>query len=1134
MLQTNRMSFHRRGGLLKIALAMLPAVLLAGSWVVPASSQTWQKSWDFLSLSSTAPGELTISWHEPSPAPTDYRIAWALEDMDFLSWRLPNEAHRGNEYPVAGTTSITLTGLDRTADYKVKMRARYGPGGSRSGPWSDTLTARPDDSDRPARDLEQAPIDTTPVNRAQTTVGDGSVTGVAVTSDAEGVLSVSWDAASPTPTDYRVSWAPTDEDYKTWTDLTGNAFPTQTSQRITGLESDRTYKVILRSRYSDGDYADSPWSGPWTVSSFGIPDGSGSLAAEPEGTLLAGALELGAGNGGGLPIAGYSAAGTGFGSFDARYWDGSVISNHGMLFSVAQIKGTPASGAAAGLANPIVISGSLLVGNATPFILEAGGRTYSSTHAVVPEGISGGAHARVDYWIWDNPCANWESGDESYMRVVKTAPADPRLDQTDASLGSMTITGADLDSAFDSASTSHTATADANIEQVTVAVTAADDNRCSLDIVPADADPDTDGHQIDLEATGAVATITVTAADNTTVAAHTLTINPAIQRRSAPESAELDGIEFDFHPNQQRYQASPPTGVTSTSLDLVPFEDTQLDAYVFRPGGSGFARLAADDSIALSTTADTLIVVKATAPDSTEQGYYTIRLRPPPADNPPPSELSSRGSTERNAVIGWRLVSAKTTPPQLQRQSDPEPQLSALTISPGTLAPAFAAGTHQYTATVDANTEYITVTPTAAAGSTFVIASADADTETAGHQIALNPPAPRGRPSETAVLITVSAGGQVESYTLTVTREVPAAYARTAWKEIVIEPGVPLEDHEWLGTGKLSGITSDGDTVWATYSNARRLFAYSLDTGARQRSDDVDAWQTSAYLTGVTHFDGKLWAVQPWIHDRVFAFKLSNGHRLSGDDIWIRARDHSGGPGPQNNHASGLWTDGTTMWVADHADRLVYSYDLSSGERTPDKDIKRKTHHPIYQDELWDWTSRRFFEHFGLSGIWGDGVTIWLADDATSTVYAYDIATADRKDSMNFTGLGADGATNIGGMWSDGETLYVADYGLNKLFAYYMPYRAYLSSLELSGIDFDFSAATTAYSVEVDNTVTSATLSAVAPDPRATVEFSPADSSTSDDGHQVDLSNLPADITVTVTSGTTTQTYTITVTSSSS
>ena len=44
----------------------------------------------------------------------------------------------------------------------------------------------------------------------------GAITGLTLTSNAPGTLTVSWDAASPIPTDYRVDWAKSDEDYQSW------------------------------------------------------------------------------------------------------------------------------------------------------------------------------------------------------------------------------------------------------------------------------------------------------------------------------------------------------------------------------------------------------------------------------------------------------------------------------------------------------------------------------------------------------------------------------------------------------------------------------------------------------------------------------------------------------------------------------------------------------------------------------------------------------------------------------------------------------------------------------------------------------------------------------------------------------
>ena len=93
---------------------------------------------------------------------------------------------------------------------------------------------------------------------------DGAITGLTLTSDTPGTLTVSWDAPSPAPTDYRVNWAKSSEDYPSWTSEAGNLYPEGTSLELTGLEQGIEYKVRVRARYHEGEHADSPWNGPWT------------------------------------------------------------------------------------------------------------------------------------------------------------------------------------------------------------------------------------------------------------------------------------------------------------------------------------------------------------------------------------------------------------------------------------------------------------------------------------------------------------------------------------------------------------------------------------------------------------------------------------------------------------------------------------------------------------------------------------------------------------------------------------------------------------------------------------------------------------------------------------------------------
>ena len=93
----------------------------------------------------------------------------------------------------------------------------------------------------------------------------GAITGLTLSSDSPGTLEVSWDMPSPHPTDYRVDWAKSGENYQSYTVDEGHVYPegTATTVTITGLEAGQEYKVRMRARYRHGDHEDSPWSGPW-------------------------------------------------------------------------------------------------------------------------------------------------------------------------------------------------------------------------------------------------------------------------------------------------------------------------------------------------------------------------------------------------------------------------------------------------------------------------------------------------------------------------------------------------------------------------------------------------------------------------------------------------------------------------------------------------------------------------------------------------------------------------------------------------------------------------------------------------------------------------------------------------------
>ena len=103
---------------------------------------------------------------------------------------------------------------------------------------------------------------------AQAQDDQGAVTSLSVSSPNPSQLAVAWSAPSETPTDYRVRWAPSDQDYLSFSEANtaerGSAYPSGTTHTVNNLAAGASYKVQVRARYNGGEHADNPWSGPWS------------------------------------------------------------------------------------------------------------------------------------------------------------------------------------------------------------------------------------------------------------------------------------------------------------------------------------------------------------------------------------------------------------------------------------------------------------------------------------------------------------------------------------------------------------------------------------------------------------------------------------------------------------------------------------------------------------------------------------------------------------------------------------------------------------------------------------------------------------------------------------------------------
>ena len=268
-----------------LSVMLLAAIIVGTLYVEVAQAQVVDGTITGLTLSSDAPGTLTVSWETASPTPTDYRVDWAKSTEEYKSWTVDD----GHVYPAATATTATITDLDHDTEYKIRMRARYYTGehsdNSWGGPWATaTIIVAGEPAETPTPDPTPEPSpDPTP----DPTPEPGTITGLTLTSDAPGALTVSWDAASPVPTDYRIDWATSDEGYASWKVDDGHVYPaeTATAATITDLDHDTEYKVRMRTRYYTGEHEGNSWGGPWATATI-IVAGEPAETPTPEpGTI---------------------------------------------------------------------------------------------------------------------------------------------------------------------------------------------------------------------------------------------------------------------------------------------------------------------------------------------------------------------------------------------------------------------------------------------------------------------------------------------------------------------------------------------------------------------------------------------------------------------------------------------------------------------------------------------------------------------------------------------------------------------------------------------------------------------------------------------------------------------------------
>ena len=217
-------------------------------------------------------------------------------------------------------------------------------------------------------------------------------------------------------------------------------------------------------------------------------------------------------------------------------------------------------------------------------------------------------------------------------------------------------------------------------------------------------------------------------------------------------------------------------------------------------------------------------------------------------------------------------------------------------------------------------------------------------------------------------------------------------------------------------TDDVAGIWSDGTTLWATqYNGHDKIYAYKMSDGSRDSPMDITLPSGNLWTRDITSDGTYIW-FSHWNNTSLRAYKLSDRSRQSTKDIALHTA---------NGNADALWTDGTTMWVMDTDDTFVYAYAVSDGTR---------------QDGTNNTTNKEFdlhSDHGFPAGMWGDDHTIWVSDYTVGKVFAYRLSDGTRLPGKDYVTLKAAGNDEPTAMWSNGNKMWIGDYNDAKLYAYY-------------------------------------------------------------------------------------------------
>ena len=205
------------------------------------------------------------------------------------------------------------------------------------------------------------------------------------------------------------------------------------------------------------------------------------------------------------------------------------------------------------------------------------------------------------------------------------------------------------------------------------------------------------------------------------------------------------------------------------------------------------------------------------------------------------------------------------------------------------------------------------------------------------------------------------------------------------------------------------GLWSDGTTIWALNTRDDRIYAYTLSSGSRDEGKDIRLHRDNDIPAGIWSNNTTMWVVDQ-NDKKLYAYALDGGARQNDKDVTLSI---------DRPRPLGIWSDGSTIWIAydHHQDYLsdddyrLHAFSFEDGTRASDSDVAISI----------DPNSRS-------TGIWSNGTTVWVSDKFHDKLIAYDLPEQLDSSDATLNALSLN-VSALSPMFSASTTSYTASVG---------------------------------------------------------------------------------------------------------